>query len=237
MNMQEILAGSLKTEFKNFNDYLNQFDLTPEEKIKAFEFYHENSKQKKSVIISGEKDNAFKSIGENVNYVHLFPQNFKMLIKEYNLTSKELLVIMEILDHMLSHGNLLINFSQKTLVEETGIDKSTMSKIFKSLKLKKVLIENENGHLYINSVIFMKGLPHKLFTQFRSHFLKSIEYRLNDKENFNQIFDPEFIKLYRDNLEKMEEMEKRIKDEKKAKSLKLFNQGLNDDLSDLFGSE
>ena len=94
---------------------------------------------------------------------------------------------------MLSHGNLLINFSQKALYELTGINKSTMCKTFKTLKQKQCLIE-KNGHIYLNSVIFMKGLPHKLFMQFRDHFLNSISYKLDDEEEFEKVFDDNFIK-------------------------------------------
>ena len=32
----------------------------------------------------------------------------------------------------------------------------------------------------------MKGLPHKLFMQFRDHFLNSISYKLDDEEEFEK---------------------------------------------------
>ena len=105
---------------------------------------------------------------------------------------------------MLSHGNLLINFSQKTLCELTEINKSTMSKTFKSLKQKQCLIE-KNGHIYLNSVIFMKGLPHKLFIQFRDHFFNSISYKLDDEEEFEKVFDDNFL------LKHMKKISKKLK--------------------------
>ena len=40
----------------------------------------------------------------------------------------------------------------------------------------------------------MKGLPHKLFMQFRDHFLNSISYKLDDEEEFEKVFDDNFIK-------------------------------------------
>ena len=125
--------------------------------------------------------------------MHLFPKNLKILIKKYGLNTNELLVLTEIMESMLSHRNLLINFSQKALCELTGINKSTMCKTFKNPQTKAVF-NWENGHIYLNSVIFMKGLPHKLFMQFRDHFLNSISYKLDDEEEFEKVFDDNFIK-------------------------------------------
>jgi hypothetical protein len=232
MNIQQILNDSLNISYENFNDYLNQYDLSPEEKVAAFTFYHENVKQKKAITISAEKNNNYKSIADKVEYVHLFPKNLKKIIKEYNLTSNELLVTMEILDSMMSHGNMLINFSQARLCELTEINKSTMSKVFKSLRTKKVLIENENGNLYINSVVFMKGLPHKLFIQYREHFLKSIEYKLTEEENFDQVFDAEFIKTYESNIKKIKDKKEELEQKKKDKTLKSFNETLKTELKE-----
>ena len=74
--------------------------------------------------------------------MHLFPKNLKILIKKYGLNTNELLVLTEIMESMLSHGNLLINFFAKgTFCELTGINKSTMCKTFKTLKQKQCLIE------------------------------------------------------------------------------------------------
>ncbi|MBN0287630.1 hypothetical protein JTM74_32650, partial [Pseudomonas aeruginosa] len=89
-----------------------------------------------------------------------------------------------------------------------------------------VLIENENGNLYINYVVFMKGLPHKLFIQYREHFLKSIEYKLTEEENFDQVFDAEFIKTYESNIKKIKDKKEELEQKKKDKTLKSFNETL-----------
>ena len=169
MDIGNILNESLNVEYSKLDLFLEKYDLTPEQKVEVYEFHAKASKKNKTLVISETKENRFKSISEGVEYVHLFPKNLKFLIKKYGLNTNELLVLTEIMESMLSHGNLLINFSQKTLCELTEINKSTMSKTFKSLKQKQCLIE-KNGHIYLNSVIFMKGLPHKLFIQFRDHF-------------------------------------------------------------------
>ncbi|HGN1330550.1 TPA: hypothetical protein ACKRF0_003616 [Proteus mirabilis] len=234
-NIEEILNESLKIERQQLNIYLNQYNLTAEEKLAVYEFHAENLKQNKNIVIKEEKISNFKSIAEDVEYVHVFPKNLKKLIIEYGLTSNELLVTVEIMESMLSHGNLLINFSQKKLCELTNINKSTMSKVFKSLREKKVLIENDNGHTYLNSVIFLKGLPHKLFIQYREHFLKSIDYKINNEVDFEKIFDEKFIEEYEKNLNKIKEKKKEIEDKRKVKSLKSFTQNLKNEIEDMEG--
>ena len=129
------------------------------------------------------------------------------------------------MESMLSHGNLLINFSQKRLCELTGINKSTMSKVFTTLKNKKCLIEN-NDNTYLNSVIFMKGLPQKLFIQYRDHFLKSIEYKLSSDEYFEEIFDDKFIETYQKSLEGIKDKKKQMQKAEKEKALKNFKKQL-----------
>lgn len=235
VNIETILNESLKIERQQLNTYLNQYDLSPEEKLSVYEFHSENLRQNKNIVIKEEKINNFKSISDNVDYVHVFPKNLKKLIIEYGLTSNELLVTVEIMESMLSHGNLLINFSQKKLCELTNINKSTMSKVFRSLREKKVLIENDNGHTYLNSVIFLKGLPHKLFIQYREHFLKSIDYNLSDDVDFEQVFDQKFIDEYELNLKKIKDKKKEMEEKRKSKSFKLFSNDLKNEVDNMSG--
>lgn len=228
MKFDSILNDSLKIEYQNLNTFLNQYDLTPEQKVSIYEFHSSMSKKNKSLTITEKKDESYKSIKDGVEYVHLFPKNLKALIKEYGLSTNELLVLTEIMESMLSHGNLLINFSQKRLCELTGINKSTMSKVFKSLKEKKCLIENDEN-TYMNSVIFMKGLPQKLFIQYRDHFLKSIEYKLSSDEDFELVFDEKFIETYENNLKNIKDRKKQIDQKTKDKSLKAFQKMISDE--------
>lgn len=225
MNIENILNESINIEFSKLDEFLNKYDLSIEDKLAVYEFKTKASKKNKTLTITEKKDTGFKSIADNVEYVHLFPKNFKALIKEFGLTTNELLVLVELMENMLSHGNLLINFSQKKLCDATEINKSTMSKVFKSLKEKHCLIE-KNSNIYLNSVIFMKGLPQKLFIQYREHFLNSIDYKLNDTENFEKIFDDKFIQTYEKNLNDIKRKKKQIEDSKKEKALTEFEKKL-----------
>ncbi len=232
MKFESILNESLNIEYQALNAFISKYDLTPEEKIAIYEFHSSRSKKNKALTIREQKDESYKSIKDGVEYVHVFPKNLKALIKEYGLTTNELLVLTEIMESMLSHGNLLINFSQKILCDKTGINKSTMSKVFKSLKEKKCLIEN-NEHTYLNSVIFMKGLPQKLFLQYRDHFLKSIDYNLTTDENFDTVFDEKFIAAYEQNLKAIKAKKKELEDKKKESSLKALVKKMGDEVDSL----
>lgn len=229
MNITTILDESLRIEYKELDKFLARYDLTSDEKLAVYQFHSKASKKNKGLVVSEQKDESYKSIKEGVEYVHLFPKNLKALIKEYGLSTNELLVLTEVMESMLSHGNLLINFSQKRLCELTGINKSTMSKVFRSLKEKRCLIEN-NENTYLNSVIFMKGLPQKLFMQYRDHFLKSIDYKLSDKENFEEVFDDKFIELYEKNLQAIKDKRKELKEMKKKKAEEKFENKLNEEV-------
>lgn len=225
MKFESILNESLNIEYQDLNKFLNKYDLKPEEKVAVYEFHSSMAKKNKTLTITEKKDVSYKSIKDGVEYVHLFPKNLKSLIKEYGLTTNELLVLTEIMESMLSHGNLLINFSQKRLCELTGINKSTMSKVFTTLKNKKCLIET-NDNTYLNSVIFMKGLPQKLFIQYRDHFLKSIEYKLSSDEYFEEIFDDKFIETYQKSLEGIKDKKKQMQKAEKEKALKKFQKAI-----------
>lgn len=228
MQFESILNESLNIEYQDLNKFLNKYDLKPEEKVAVYEFHSSMAKKNKTLTITEKKDVSYKSIKDGVEYVHLFPKNLKALIKEYGLTTNELLVLAEIMESMLSHGNLLINFSQKRLCDLTGINKSTMSKVFTSLKNKKCLIET-NDNTYLNSVIFMKGLPQKLFIQYRDHFLKSIEYKLSSDEYFEEIFDDKFIETYQKSLEGIKDKKKQMQKAEKEKALKNFQKKVSEE--------
>lgn len=76
----------------------------------------------------------------------------------------------------------------------------------------------------------MKGLPQKLFMQYRDHFLKSIDYKLSDKENFEEVFDDKFIELYEKNLQAIKDKRKELKEMKKKKAEEKFENKLNEEV-------
>jgi len=96
-----------------------------------------------------------------MDYVVAYPENLRTLI-DLGLTPRQFKVLLHILDAM-GWGNL-IGFSQKAACDALKIDKTTMSKIFKSLTAAGVLVKIE-GHTYLNSNLFAKGLSQNTYSQ------------------------------------------------------------------------
>jgi hypothetical protein len=99
--------------------------------------------------------------GTFMDYVVAYPENLRTLI-DLGLTPRQFKVLLHILDAM-GWGNL-IGFSQKAACDALKIDKTTMSKIFKSLTGAGVLVKIE-GHTYLNSNLFAKGLSQNTYSQ------------------------------------------------------------------------
>ncbi|EES7598035.1 MarR family transcriptional regulator [Escherichia coli] len=138
-------------DFLDFADELaNNEDVFNEvEKIK------EKGDVKATLIIQEDKKTSLKN-----EFVILFLENFDRLITELNLTTTELRVLVFILKKM-EYGNL-INLNQAAVCSALNMKKSNVSLIFKKLKEKMVLIEDNEKNLYVNSNLVMKGLKHKL---------------------------------------------------------------------------
>ncbi|MDZ1723697.1 hypothetical protein M2Y05_27740, partial [Klebsiella pneumoniae] len=66
--------------------------------------------------------------------------------------------------------------------------------------------------------------------QYRDHFLKSIDYKLSDKENFEEVFDDKFIELYEKNLQAIKDKRKELKEMKKKKAEEKFENKLNEEV-------
>lgn len=88
-------------------------------------------------------------------FVIAFPKNLIGL----NLKPNEFTILLYILDAM-SFGNL-ISLSQKQLSLDTGLDKSVVSRTYKSLIEKEILVKN-NESIYLNPNIACKGLSPKM---------------------------------------------------------------------------
>lgn len=98
-----------------------------------------------------------------MDYVVAYPSNLRALAA-LNLCAAELKVVAYILDAM-EWGNL-IGFSQKAACEALGMKRSNMSVVFRKLHQKGVIVEN-NGHMYVNSNLFAKGLRENMYPETR----------------------------------------------------------------------
>jgi len=93
-------------------------------------------------------------------FVLFFVDNFNEVMIKYNLTQREIKVIFAILNKM-SYGNQL-NITQKAISQKSGIAKAHVSTIYKSLIEKNILIRYEDGSIFFNPNLALKGLTHKL---------------------------------------------------------------------------
>lgn len=88
------------------------------------------------------------------HFVLAFVENMLELAR-LGVSKREWEVLAYILKQM-EFGNL-VAFSQAACARDLSLCTSTVSTIFKSLRTKGVLVET-NGHLFVNSNLFMKGL-------------------------------------------------------------------------------
>ncbi len=121
---------------------------------------------KATVIIQDDKKISLKN-----EFVILFLENFDRLITELKINTSELRVLIYILKKM-EFGNL-VSLSQTSIVKALDMNKSNVSIIFKKLLAKDVLIKDEDGNMYVNSNIVMKGLKHKLSRKNKENLQKS----------------------------------------------------------------
>lgn len=121
---------------------------------------------KATVIIQDDKKISLKN-----EFVILFLENFDRLITELKINTSELRVLIYILKKM-EFGNL-VSLSQASIVKALDMNKSNVSIIFKKLLAKDVLIKDEDGNMYVNSNIVMKGLKHKLSEKNKENLQKS----------------------------------------------------------------
>lgn len=138
---------NILSKFKEIKD--------PNKKIEFIEEYAREVNIKSTTTIQKDKKLSIQN-----EFVITFLDNFDKIITDYKITNSEMRVILYMLKKM-EFGNLLI-LKQTSVCDALDIKKANMSNIFKKLKDKKILIEDEDKNLYINSNIFMKGLPHKL---------------------------------------------------------------------------
>lgn len=138
-----------------------------QEKLDFIEEYIENSTMQSSTYVDDKnKKTSFKN-----EFVIAFTDNLEKLAFELNVSNAELRVITYILKRM-EFGNL-INLKQSAIAEKIGMKPANMSLIFKKLKDKKILIEDEDKNLYMNANIFAKGLNHKMKKEKRDDLHKS----------------------------------------------------------------
>ncbi|EFB9779714.1 MarR family transcriptional regulator [Escherichia coli] len=74
----------------------------------------------------------------------------------------------------IDYGNIIPGFSQSRTARELGLNKSNVSRAFRELFERKILIRNaEDGQVYLNSNLCVKGIPHRFNEDLMDKFSKS----------------------------------------------------------------
>ena len=104
------------------------------------------------------------------------------MLEQYNVSLVEMKIILYIVEKM-EFGNLF-SINQTSLAKTLKTSQSAISRSFKSLKQKHIIIEDDLKNLYINSNIFIKGNITKLDDERRENLKKACK----DKGFFNKSF-------------------------------------------------
>lgn len=160
-------------EHKSLEDIMD-FDFSSEN-IEEINKIQEKNNVKVTTIINPEKKVSLKD-----QFVMAFTSNLRALA-ELNISQNELKVITYILEVM-EYGNL-ISINQTAIANELGLHKSNVSYVFKKLVSKNILIK-ENGHTFMNSNLFAKGLNHKLTEERRNNLKTAQKKDKNFKHSF-----------------------------------------------------
>ncbi len=113
---------------------------------------------------SNKRKTSFKD-----DFSMIFKTNIGTLAK-MKLTPTSFRIIIYLFS-IIDYGNILVNFSQSRVAKDLGLQKSNVSRAFKELFEKKILIRNaEDDHVYLNSNLCVKGF---LINLMRSKWVNS----------------------------------------------------------------
>jgi len=129
-----------------------------------------------------------KKTGFLGTYSIVFHDSVKTLSK-MNLKPNAYKIVMYLFG-IIEMGNILVNFSQKKIADDLGLQPSNVSRAFKELFDKGVLIkDSEDGHVYLNSNLCTMGVP-KNFDQKRMKSLQRSNVETEDFKNQINLFTP-----------------------------------------------
>lgn len=129
-----------------------------------------------------------KKTGFLGTYSIVFHDSVKTLSK-MNLKPNAYKIVMYLFG-IIEMGNILVNFSQKKIADDLGLQPSNVSRAFKELFDKEVLIkDSEDGHVYLNSNLCTMGVP-KNFDQKRMKSLQKSNIETEDFKNQINLFTP-----------------------------------------------
>lgn len=155
---------------------LKDFEIEEQQKLKMAEAIENGGTIKVTQTFNLDKKATVKA-----DFVLAFTSNLRQLA-ELNISQNELKIITYILEIM-EFGNLIC-INQSTIAKELNLAKSNVSYTFKKLRNKNILIE-KNGHLFMNSSLFQKGLSHSLTTERRENLKQAQVTKIGEKQQLD----------------------------------------------------
>lgn len=75
---------------------------------------------------------------------------------------------------VIDYGNIIPDFSQSRIAKDLGLNKSNVSRAFKELFERKILIRDAiDNQVYLNSNLCVKGIPRRFNEDLMDKFRKS----------------------------------------------------------------
>jgi len=124
-----------------------------------------NVTKKKKTGFLGTYSIVFHDSVKTLSRMNLKPNSYKIVMYLFSI---------------IEMGNILVNFSQKKIADDLGLQPSNVSRAFKELFEKSVLIKDgEDGHVYLNSNLCTMGIP-KNFDKRRMNNLQKSNIETSD---------------------------------------------------------
>ncbi|EID2747863.1 TPA: helix-turn-helix domain-containing protein [Klebsiella pneumoniae] len=124
------------------------------------------------------KATSYKKTSFRDDFSMIFKGNMATLAR-MDLTPTAFRIVLYLFS-AIDYGNIIPDFSQSRTARELGLNKSNVSRAFKELFERKILIRNdEDGQVYLNSNLCVKGIPHRFNEDLIDKFSKS---RLETKD-------------------------------------------------------
>ena len=100
-----------------------------------------------------------------------FRDDFSMIFKGNMATlARIVLYLFSVIDY----GNIIPDFSQSRIAKDLGLNKSNVSRAFKELFERKILIRDAiDNQVYLNSNLCVKGIPRRFNEDLMDKFRKS----------------------------------------------------------------
>lgn len=167
--------------YRNIDNF-DEFSLDEDEVQEAQKLQEKvkknDDKIKVTTHIQADKDTKYLKS----QFVIAFTENL-LNFSKLNITKNQLLVVCYILEKM-EYGNL-ISLNQSAIAKELEIHRSNVSRVFKQLREKEIIIADADDNLFMNSNLFSKGLKHKLDERRRTNLKKAKK----STDNFSNSFD------------------------------------------------